>query len=534
MNPGMFQTKNLMAKADTINDAGGSAYSRSSEEALAQYAVTGCFNSTFYVDAEDHLHRLIELCNNVSPTFVAQCACFARTDGHMKDMPAFLCAYLTTKGDDGRRLLKAIFPAVINTGKMLRNFVQIIRSGRLGRKSLGKMPKRLVQNWLRQHEDNFLLRNSVGKNPSMGDLLRMTHPAPRSKAQSNAFRYLMGKSADLAELPLFAQLESFRKREILRVPAVPFELISNVKNLTSEQWRQIVTQSSWQWVRMNLNTLVRNGVFEMPGMIAVVADKLSDTKLIQDDKGIFPYQILNTYLNIEGVPSSIKMALNTALETSVDNLPDLSDKNVAICIDVSGSMEGSITGRRKGSTSKMRCVDVAALIAVCIARKCQTAQIVPFNDDAMSRDIDFTGGIIPATTSISEMCRGGTSVSSGIRFLNKKKYSADALVIISDNQSWADYYTDYLALVIDSQYYPGSTAAATEWKKFKGRNPQSKLVLIDLTPNMTTQLKTEKDVLNIGGFSDSVFNLLGMFLTGQNSSEVLLDKIHSVVVESIK
>ena len=37
---------------------------------------------------------------------------------------------------------------VIDNGKMLRTFIQIVRSGAVGRKSLGTRPKRLVQRWL--------------------------------------------------------------------------------------------------------------------------------------------------------------------------------------------------------------------------------------------------------------------------------------------------------------------------------------------------------------------------------------------------
>jgi len=38
-------------KADTVNEAGGVAYASSAKHALAQYAITGCLNSTFYANA---------------------------------------------------------------------------------------------------------------------------------------------------------------------------------------------------------------------------------------------------------------------------------------------------------------------------------------------------------------------------------------------------------------------------------------------------------------------------------------------------
>lgn len=50
MNTSIFETRGKsVPTADATNDAGGKAYARSAEEALAQYAVTGTFGGTYYV-----------------------------------------------------------------------------------------------------------------------------------------------------------------------------------------------------------------------------------------------------------------------------------------------------------------------------------------------------------------------------------------------------------------------------------------------------------------------------------------------------
>ena len=41
-----------------------------------------------------------------------------------------------------------------------------------------------------------------------------------------------------------------------------------------------------------------------------------------------------------------------------------------------------------------------------------------------------------------------------------------------------------------------------------------KLVGIDVQPNTTTQAPERADVLNVGGFSDAVFDVVAGFLTG--------------------
>ena len=67
---------------------------------------------------------------------------------------------------------------MIDNGRMLRNFVQIMRSGAVGRKSLGSRPKRLVQAWLATASDRAILRAAVGQAPSLADVIQMVHPKP--------------------------------------------------------------------------------------------------------------------------------------------------------------------------------------------------------------------------------------------------------------------------------------------------------------------------------------------------------------------
>jgi 60 kDa SS-A/Ro ribonucleoprotein len=49
----------LLPKTTMVNEAGGRAYALSPEQALAQYAVTGCLNTTFYADAQTQLETVL-------------------------------------------------------------------------------------------------------------------------------------------------------------------------------------------------------------------------------------------------------------------------------------------------------------------------------------------------------------------------------------------------------------------------------------------------------------------------------------------
>src|SRR4051812_12961299 len=95
-NKTLFQTiaGALLPKAHAVNDAGGVAYALSPKQALAQYASTGCLNGTFYATADEQLEAVLELADAAGADFVAKTAIHARKAGHMKDVPALLCAWL--------------------------------------------------------------------------------------------------------------------------------------------------------------------------------------------------------------------------------------------------------------------------------------------------------------------------------------------------------------------------------------------------------------------------------------------------------
>ena len=153
---------------DTVNAAGGRAYALSDELALAQYAVTGVFNNTYYSTAKADLDRVKALCDASSTEWIARVAIYARRNGLMKDVPAYLVAYLSTRPE--KELFYTAFSYVINNIGMLRSFAQIMRSGVVGRKSLGTAPKKAAQRMLAGMDADRIFWQCAGQNPSIQDV----------------------------------------------------------------------------------------------------------------------------------------------------------------------------------------------------------------------------------------------------------------------------------------------------------------------------------------------------------------------------
>jgi len=501
--------KKKAKSADAVNEAGGPAYRLEPKEALAQLVLTGCLNGTFYMSADSQLDELKRYCELNSPEYIAKLAVYGRLHGYMKDTPAFLLAVLHNHGSN--KLLKAVFPLVINNGKMLRNFVQIVRSGTLGRKSFGTATKRLIRNWLESRTDKQLFFDSVGTSPSLADIIKMVHPRPLTPDREALYGYLIGK--DVKELPdIVADWERFKNGVTDELPHVPFQMLTSLQGddkRAREIWSFICKTSAWTMTRMNLNNFEKYGVFDKGGMVKMVADRLADPQRIREANP-FPYQLLMTYLAYNGTHRSIKDALHDAMEVAVENVPAL-DGKVLIAVDTSGSMQSPVTGHRKGATTNVTCVQVAALIAAAIMRKNRDAEVVLFDTTTHQVNVEPRDTVM---TNAQKMNRhgGGTDCSTPFRYWNKNKAKADAVVMVSDNESWFSI----------SDRYGGvrGTDVMREWLEFKERNRKARLVCIDLTPNTTTQANTQPDVLNVGGFGDQVFNVMADFLNGKVDSLV--------------
>lgn len=256
-NKSLFQSLRglLVPEAETRNHEGAPAYALSSRHRLAQLAVTGTLQGTFYATAEMQLADMLKVAYEVDAAFIAKTAIYARNQGRMKDMPALLVALLSTMPTPH---FAPAFARVIDNGRMLRNFVQIMRSGVTGRKSLGTRPKKLVQAWLEQASGRRIMQAAVGQDPSLADIVRMVHPKPQDKGREALYGYLIGRPYDHALLPQAVRdFEAFKADPSRPVPDVPFQMLTALP-LETAHWVAITRQIGWQALRMNLNTLARN------------------------------------------------------------------------------------------------------------------------------------------------------------------------------------------------------------------------------------------------------------------------------------
>lgn len=571
----MSKSKILEALSDrltgvTKNAAGGNAYKLDKQDALVQYAFTGTFANSYYVGAEAKLSTVLELCSQCSPKFVAQTAIASRS-GHMKDMPAMLAAYLHSVDP---HLLAHVFDRVIDNGLMLRNFVQIVRSGAIGRKSFGSKTRNTIRKWLENRNEFQLMYDSIGGGNKAGDVslehvIRMVRPKPKDNTRSAFYAWMLGASVvgdklvqevhfvknkkaqsgcreyNTIDLPKNVQKWiEFKANPKDELPKVPFRMITGLP-LNKEQWINIAKLMSWQELRQNLQTLSRHGVFDDQEMVAFVSDKLRNPELIAKAR-VMPYQLLAAYINVtntdshnswqsisrddkksansSSIPKDIIAALEIAMEESIKNIPCL-EGEVYICPDISGSMAHSITGNNYSQVaSKIRCIDVAGLIAASVLRRNPLSKVLPFGVKVHDIAINPLDSVMKNTTRLASLLGGGTACSKPLEALNTAKANVDVIVFISDYESWADTRLD-----------AKRTAMMLEWEIIKERNPAAKMICIDLTPQGTSQVEYSPDILRIGGFSDAVYHLMRDFINGKLGHKHWVETVESIkIIDAVK
>jgi 60 kDa SS-A/Ro ribonucleoprotein len=527
----LFSTKKPTPVVNTFNKAGGTAYQMSDEQALAQLVCTGALGDTFYISAEQQLDDLLSVASRCSATYLAQAAIYGRQHAFMKDTPAILLACLASlsKVDDrAREILRKTFFQVVDNTRMLRNFVQIIRSGKTGRRSLGTLPKKLVANWLNSQSVEQLFRNSTGNDPSLADVVKLSRPLPSTPEYRAFYGWLIGKEVE--GLPqVVRDYEAFKTAlaagENPSIPSnVPPEMIQGLPGMGIDQWTQLARTGNWHWTRMNLNTLIRHGALKSLETMEIVAQRLCDSTIIKK-VNVFPYQLLTTFQNadVEEYPS-ISRALHAATEFAVSNVPEIAG-DVIVAVDTSGSMQTPVTGARRAANgkaipaSKTTCLEVAALVAAAIVRKNPTAGVIQFDTQANWFRPNKNESVLALAKRIARR-GGGTAISSALQLILETNTKVGLLVIVSDNESWADF----------SPVHRGKTPTAALWEQIVQKNPGAKLICLDLVPNTTTQVPNCCSGLNIGGFSDKVFDLIAKFNNNQLHRDGWVQEIKNIPI----
>jgi 60 kDa SS-A/Ro ribonucleoprotein len=217
------------------------------------------------------------------------------------------------------------------------------------------------------------------------------------------------------------------------------------------------------------------------------------------------------------IPGAVSDALQDAMEIAIANVPAIQGR-VFVCPDVSGSMSSAVTGYRKGATTSVRCIDVAALVAAAVLRRNPCTEVLPFECGLVNIDLNSRASVMTNAAKLASIGGGGTNCSAPLAWANNRRERCDLVIFISDYESWVDAGAGQ------------GMATMREWNVFKQRNPGARLVCIDVQPYRTVHALVREDVLNVGGFSDQVFDVISEFAAGELNANHWIGVIDSVTL----
>lgn len=505
----------MNVSTNTVNAANAPAYSLTDENALAQYASTGMINNHGSAKTQVDTARLLELAALCSDKYVAQTAVYAQQCGYMRTTPIILLAYLSAQED--KYWFNTAFDILVTNVGQLRRFTSIIRSGVVGKKNVSSSAnKRAVQRFFNRTDSNRLFWQSVGSDPSLADVIRLTHPKPDSPEKDAFFGYLLGKDFIPEDLP--QKVKNFEEFKALTddqhsgsPPDVPFAKLTAL-NLSTDQWETVFRNMTWNQLRKNINTAQRKGLFERPSFVTWMAAKIRDPKHVYGSK-VLPLSLIPTKLAVQTAPPELQKAVDIALELSLVNAPKL-DGNVTLIVDTSGSMGQPINREAYSSQNIPRTsyMDVAAIFGTALLKaNVKNCTLLPVDTRVHStEDILPTHSLYEAASTLISKRGGGTNMAAGLQHIlaeNQKGIAIpDLVIIISDNESWFDHRGR-------ETYRYRHTVTKAVWNQIQAINPEAKLVCWNIAPELTTQAPDNKNIFNIGGYSDAVFDLIANFYT---------------------
>lgn len=463
--------------ADTINLAGGEAFSQSAKAEFASILLTSFVTDQYYRSADDGLARTIELLDQVEPVFAAKAAVYARNEFGMRSISHVVAAEIAHRVK-GESWTKRFIDSVVRRPDDMTEIVAYYLTQH-GRPLPNSVKKGLASAFTKFDRYQLAKYRGEGKAVSLVDLVNLVHPVPT------------GKNAEALRDLINGKLRSDSTWESKLSSAGTAEDKGAAK---AEAWSGLLRERKIGYFALLRN--LRNISEQAPELVPIAAELLVDEKLIRKSL-VLPFRFLTALREV--TETAFVKALNRALDISLVNVPEFPGKSL-IVIDHSGSMQAPIAN---GVLERKLVGDVFAAALF----KNGDADTMVFGTNA-----GYVKGLNPDDSTLT-LARTTGSVDHGwgtdfhaiFRTANKKY---DRIVIFSDMQGWIGHS------------HPGDAFSA--YKRQTGANPF--VYSFDLAGYGSLQFP-ENRVFQIAGFSEKTFDIMKMLEQDRNA---LVHKIESV------
>jgi len=436
---------------------GGSGFASDAKTELFRLAVTNMVGEdTFYEAASDRDKRFKTLIHKVSvadPAWMRSFIPWLRNTANMRSASVVAAVEfsMALRGVDGTRAIRieaidlacqrADEPAEV-LGYTLAHYGRALPA--VVKQGVARAASRLY------NEYSALKYDGGSRGIRMGDVIELTHPRAKDKAQDALFKHLLDRRhghfdfAGIEALPKLPKLTAAYsldstpvelRRALLRdegpealsEAGYTWERLSGwlPGGMDAEAWEAIIPSMGYMALLRNLRNFEQAKVDK--AVLTQVAERLSDPEQVVKSRQ-FPYRFWSAFKNSGTM--FFGPALEAALEGSVANIPTFKGRTLVLC-DTSHSMTAAVSGR-----SKVQRFEIAGLFASAVAAHSDGVDLIMYANSGYQIPIQVSvmRTIQSIASQIGRVGYGTETWPTARKFYN----GHDRVVVFTDMQDHPD------------------------------------------------------------------------------------------------
>ncbi len=468
------------------NHEGEIAYALRPHLELYNLVAASFMDNRFYESNESQMKRLVKAIGKVEPDYVCKLAVYARNDMYLRSIPVVLVVelvkYMKKKGVEQSLIRKTVARVIRRPDEITEMLAYYQHTNkRTDTKKLNKLSRQLqkgiADSFNGFDEYQFAKYDRKGE-VTMKDALFLTHPKAKDEAQQGIFDKIVSGN--------------------LQVPYT-WETELSAKGNKKEVWMELIDSKRLGYMALlrNLRNILQA---ELPDeYLQKVAETIASWKNVRRSRQL-PFRFFAAYREIAGRHDSgiLVEALEQALHASVENLEFFNDQRVLLAADVSGSMMMPLSQR-----SAVQCYDVGLLLSMLLKLKAGN---------------NVTTGIFGDSWKVKNLPRNNVLGNMALlkKIAGEVGYSTNGHKVLE----WANGHSkgfDKIVFFTDCEIYSSDWTGnfRTEWKKYRKKFPNCRMVLFNLAGYGSTPVNVNEDgVFMISGWSERVFDMLAAMENG--------------------
>jgi 60 kDa SS-A/Ro ribonucleoprotein len=444
------------------NQAGGFSFAVDDWVRLDRFLILGTEGGSYYASARKMTKEsaaAVQRCiASDGPRTVARIVEISDAGRAPKNDPALFALALAAKlGDEAtRKAAHAALPKVARIGTHLFHYAENVKA--LG--GWGRGTKRAFANWYRDMPEDRLALQVIKYQQrdgwSHGDLLRKSHPVPKTDRQKTIFHWML-KGWDsvgedphpdevLAKIWAFERAKTAKRKELITLITdygLPHECVPNEAKDDPKVWEAMLPQMGLGAMVRNLGKMTAVGLLKpLSEAAGLVRDRLGDIEAIKRVR-LHPLQILvalNTYANGHGEKGKLTWSPEQRIATALDEAFYLAFKTVEptgkrhlLALDISGSMGGGEIAGMAGISPRVG----SAAMALVTANVEPEHAFVAFTERLSQLSINPRMRLNEVCLGLARLPMGGTDCALPMLWATANKIPVDLFCVYTDSETWA-------------------------------------------------------------------------------------------------